>query len=53
MVYFDNAKEDNTEGTLQIAKDEALKRGIRFLVVASTSGNTGLRAAQILQNVVR
>ncbi len=50
MVYFDNAGEDNTEGTLQIAKDEALKRGIRFLVVASTRGNTGLRAAQILQN---
>ena len=50
MVYFDNTEEDNTEGTLQIAKDEALKRGIRFLVVASTRGNTGLRAAQILQN---
>ena len=50
MVYFDNAGEDHTEKTLQIAKDEALKRGIRFLVVASTSGNTGLRAAQLLQN---
>ncbi|MFC1872830.1 hypothetical protein ACFLYV_03835 [Chloroflexota bacterium] len=50
MVYFDNAGEDNTEETLQIAKDEARKRGIRFLVVASTSGNTGLRAAKIIQN---
>lgn len=50
MVYFDSAREDNTERTLQITKDEALKRGIRYVVVASTSGNTGLRAAQILQN---
>jgi len=50
MVYFDKKGEDNTERTLQIAKDEALKMGIKYLVVASTRGNTGLQAAQMLQN---
>ena len=50
MVYFSNTGEKNTERTLQVAKDEALKRGLKSVVVASTSGNTGLRAAQILQN---
>lgn len=50
MVYFDKKGSDNTERTLQIAKDEALKRGIKYLVVASTRGNTGLQAVQMLQN---
>lgn len=50
MVYFDKSGEGNTERTLQIAKDEALKRGIKSIVVASTRGNTGLRAAEILQD---
>ncbi|MFC1977992.1 hypothetical protein ACFLWS_07010 [Chloroflexota bacterium] len=50
MVYFDKKGADNTERTLQVAKDEALKRDIKYLVVASTGGNTGLQAAQMLQN---
>ncbi len=50
MVYFDKRGADNTERTLQIAKDEALKRGIKYIVLASTSGNTGLQAAKLLQN---
>ena len=47
-MYFEKAG-DNTEKSLQIAKDEALKRGIKHLVVASTRGSTGLQAAQMLQ----
>jgi hypothetical protein len=50
MVYFDKKGSDNTERTLQISKDEALKRGIKYVVVASTTGNTGLQAAQMMQN---
>ncbi len=50
MVYFDKKGADNTERTLQIARDEALKRNIKYIVVASTTGNTGLQAAQLLQN---
>lgn len=48
-MYFERAGKDNTRQTLQIAKDEALKRGIKHIVVASTVGDTGLQAAQVLQ----
>ena len=50
MVYFDKRGSENTEKTLQLAKEAALKRGIKYLVVASTRGNTGLQAVQLLQN---
>jgi len=50
MVYFDSSKSDNTGKTLQIAKEEALKRGIKHIVVASTRGSTGLQAAKLMQN---
>jgi hypothetical protein len=46
-VYFEQVGQDNTEKCLQIAVDEAQKRGIRHLVVASTVGSTGLQAAQM------
>lgn len=48
-MYFEQAGKDNTEHTLQIAIDEALKRGIKHMVVASTWGDTGLQAAKMLQ----
>lgn len=48
-MYFEQPGRDNTEKTLQIAKDEAIKRGIGHLVVASTIGDTGLQAARMLQ----
>lgn len=46
-MYFQKAGIENTGKTLQIAKQEALKRGIKFVLVASTGGNTGLQAARI------
>ena len=49
-MYFEQQGRDNTEKTLQIAKEEALKREIKYLVVASTSGRTGVQAAQMLQD---
>jgi len=48
-MYFEQAGKENTEQTLQIAKDEALKRGIKHIVVASTIGDTGVQAARMLQ----
>jgi hypothetical protein len=48
-MYYERAGKDNTEHTLQIAKDQALQRGIKHIVVASTWGNTGLQAAKMLQ----
>ena len=50
MVYYDKKGSDNTEKTLQIARDEAIKRCIKYVVVASTRGSTGLQAVQMLQN---
>jgi hypothetical protein len=48
-VYFQKAGKVNTQDTLRIAKEEALKRGIRFALVASTVGETGLAAARLFQ----
>jgi hypothetical protein len=47
-MYFEKAGKENTEVTLQIAKDEAIRRGIRHIVVASTWGDTGVRMADML-----
>ncbi len=49
-MYFNSKGPDNTEKTLQVAKEEALKRGIKYVVVASTRGRTGLQAAQLMKN---
>jgi hypothetical protein len=49
MMYFAKAGEHNTPEALSIAVEEAEKRGIRHLVVASTWGDTGLKAAKLLQ----
>jgi uncharacterized protein len=50
MVYFESKGEGNTEKALRIARDEAQKRSVSHVVVASTRGNTGLQAAQLMQN---
>ena len=48
-MYFEKAGKENTQKTLQIAKKEALKRGISHIVVASTFGDTALAAAEMLK----
>jgi len=48
-MYFERAGEDNTERTLKIAIEEAKRRGVGHLVVASTTGETGLLAARMCQ----
>jgi hypothetical protein len=45
-VYFDKQGRGNTERTLQIAKARAEELGIRTILVATTSGATGVRAAE-------
>jgi hypothetical protein len=47
MHCFPKPGKDNTIETLNIAKQEALKRSIGFVLVASTSGETGVKAARI------
>jgi hypothetical protein len=48
-MYFDRAGKQNTEDVLRIAVEEAQKRGISHMVVASTWGDTGLEAAKLLE----
>jgi hypothetical protein len=45
-VYFEKPGRGNTERTLQIAKARAEELGIRTILVATTSGATGVRAAE-------
>lgn len=47
VIYFPKAGKENTDDTLRIAFEEAKKRGIRYIVVASTKGETGLKAAEM------
>ncbi len=47
-IFIEKIRE-NTHKTLQIAKEEAIKRGIKHIVVASTFGDTALDAAELLK----
>ena len=46
ILYFPAAGEANTEETLEAAKQRAEELGIKDIVVASTRGPTGLKAAE-------
>lgn len=48
-VYFDNQGKVNTERTLEIAKARAEELGIKTILVATTTGETGARAAEFFQ----
>jgi hypothetical protein len=49
-VYFLEPGSENTEETLKIAKRRAEELGVKTVVVASTSGETGLKALKIFAN---
>jgi hypothetical protein len=49
VVYFEEPGRQNTNETLLLARERAETLGIEYLVVATTSGATGLRAAQLFQ----
>jgi len=46
IVYFDSPGPDNTEETMRLAKVRAEELGITRIVVASTMGDTGVKAAE-------
>ena len=48
-VYFDSAGKHNTDVVLKLAKEYAEAEGIRDIVVASTTGETGAKAAQMFK----
>ncbi len=49
-VYFPEPGSANTEKTLEIAKRRAEQLGIKTIVVASTSGETGVKAVKLFAN---
>ena len=48
-LYFEKAGRKATESLFKFVKDYAKKRGIKDLVVASTTGATGARASKIFK----
>src|SRR4030066_1059640 len=49
-VYFAESGSANTQKTLGIAKRRAEQLGIKTIVVASTSGETGVKAVKVFAN---
>jgi len=49
-IYFDQPGEANTDRTLEIAKKRAEELDIRTILVASTRGATGVKAAQLFKD---
>lgn len=47
--YFEEPGRGNTEALLDLAKKRALEKGVTHVVVASTSGETGVKAAEAFQ----
>lgn len=50
-VYFDNPGSENTEAVLRIARQRAEELGIKNIVVASTRGDTAVRAMDAFQGL--
>lgn len=48
-TYFTKPGQDNTASALQIAKVRADQLGIRSVLIASTRGDTGVRAAEVFK----
>lgn len=48
ITYFDNPGNDNTEKTLHIARQRALATGVKTILVASTKGDTAVKAVDLL-----
>jgi len=49
IAYYDMPGEVNTEATLLRAKERADSLGVRDIIVASTSGATGVRACELFK----
>jgi hypothetical protein len=50
-VYFENTGGENTEAVLNIARQRARELGIQKVLVASTDGDTAVRAMEVLQGL--
>ena len=50
-IYFDKRGKVNTDDTLRLAKERADTLGIKSIVVASSTGATGVKAAEIFSGL--
>ena len=50
-VYFDNPGSENTDEVLGIAKKRAQELGIKTIVIASTRGDTALKAMEVFKGL--
>jgi hypothetical protein len=48
-VYFEKPGSKNTEETLKLAKERAEELGIKNIVVATTEGETGVKASEVFK----
>ena len=51
IVYFQHPGDETTETTLSIARRRAEELGIKNIVIASTTGNTAVRAMDVFQGM--
>lgn len=51
IVYFEKPGEENTDEVLALAKQRAGELGIKAIVVASTSGNTAVKAVDVFKGL--
>lgn len=49
-VYFEGTGEENTKETLILSKERAEELGIRNIVIASSSGKTGVVASEVFKD---
>jgi len=49
IIYFESAGKHNTDAVLKTVKGYAEREGIHNIVVASTTGETGAKAAVMLR----
>ena len=49
IVYFDEPGKENTDEVLRLAKRRAEELGIKTILVASTTGNTALKAMEVFK----
>ncbi len=49
-IYFEDGGEEHTEATLKASIEAAEELGIKKILVASTSGTTGVKAAEMYQD---
>ncbi len=50
VYYFEDSGAQNTDQAIEAAKNVALSLGLKYLVVASATGSTGVKAAEALKD---